>query len=110
MELKMFEYEKMEDKLEELDGIKVELPRKMEWLKKEKQLNQMSFDQLKEKLEVVIDRVRKFGHRVTKKTEQSVFLVNACKDFELDVIDNLGTLQVVTVDDKLESLKYVVTF
>ena len=51
-----------------------------------------SFNQLSERLEVVVENVNKFSKKVTKKTEQSTFLVNVTNEFELDIIENLESL------------------
>ena len=72
-------------------------------LKKSK-IQKLSFNQLTVKLGKVVNHVKKFCERVSKKTEHSKFLVNITDGFQLDIIENLGNLRVVTDEDILEAL------
>ena len=72
----------------------------------EEKMQDLSFNQLKEKLQAVIDRLNQLVSRVTEKTDLAVFLTVICKDFEFDMKDNWENVTVITIDDKLEALKY----
>ena len=85
----------------EYDKINFEMQPDVPW---ELELKKNSFNQLSERLEVVVENVNKFSNRVTKKPEHSTFLVNVTNEFELDIIRDLGNLRVVTDEDQLEAL------
>ena len=74
-------------------------------LKKSKdKIQKHSFNQLTERLGKVVNHMEKFCKRVSKKTEHSTFLENITHGFQLDIIENLGNLRVVTDEDILEAL------
>ena len=72
----------------------------------DEKIQDMSFNHLKYKLQAVIDRLNQLVSRVTEKTDLAVFLTEICKDFEFDMKDNWENVMVITIEDKLESLKY----
>ena len=72
----------------------------------DEKIQDMSFNHLKDKLQAVIDRLNQLVSRVTEKTDLAVFLTEICKDFEFDMKDNWENVTVITIDDKLEALKY----
>ena len=79
--------------------------RKKELIITEEKIQDLSFAQLKEKLQSVIDRLNELVSRVTEKSDLAVFLTNVCKDFEIDMKENWENVTVITIDDKLEALK-----
>ena len=70
-------------------------------------MQELSFTRLKEKLQGVVDRLHQLVSRVTKKTDLALFLIDVCKDFELDQKDKLENLTIFTL---LEALKYEYLF
>ena len=72
----------------------------------DEKIQDMSFNNLKDKLQAVIDRLNQLVSRVTEKTDLAVFLTEICKDFEFDMKDNWENVTVITIEDKLEALKY----
>ena len=72
----------------------------------DEKIQDMSFNHLKDKLQAVIDRLNQLVSRVTEKTDLAVFLTEICKDFEFDMKDNWENVTVITIEDKLEALKY----
>ena len=67
-------------------------------------IQKLSFNQLTERLGKVVNHMEKFCKRVSKKTEHSTFLENITDGFQLDIIENLGNLRVVTDEDIVEAL------
>ena len=72
----------------------------------EEKLQELSFNHLKEKLQAVVARLNQLVTRVTEKTDLAVFLTEICKDFQFDMKENWENVTVITIDDKLEALKY----
>ena len=72
----------------------------------EDKIQELSFKNLKDRLEVVIDRLHQLLKRVTEKTDLAVFLTKVSKDFQFDMRDNWQDMKVITLDDKLDALKF----
>jgi hypothetical protein len=98
------EYEENDFELDNLEEMQPDVPWELELKKSSEKLQKLSFNQLTERLEAVVENVKQFGERSTKKTEQSTFLANATNEFELDIIESLENLRVVTNEDQLEAL------
>ena len=98
------EYEEIDFELDIVEEIQPDVPWELELEKSSEKLQKLSLNQLTEMLELVVENMKKFCYRVTKKTEQSTFLVNVTDEFKLDVIENVEDLRVVTNEDQLEAL------
>ena len=98
------EYEEIDFESDILEEMQPDVPWELELEKSSERLQKLSFNQLTKRLEVVVENVTQFGKRVTKKTEQSTFLANVTNEFELDIIENLENLRIVTDEDQLEAL------
>ena len=103
-EIENAEYEEITFELDILCETQPDVPWELELKKSSEKLHKLSFNKLTERLEVVIENVKKFNKRVTKKSEQTNFLVNVTNEFELDIIENLENLRVVTDEDHIEAL------
>ena len=96
--------------MEEFDeylGFEETIPKvtlEVELQKSKDKIQKHSFNQLTERLGKVVNHMEKFCKRVSKKTEHSKFLVNITDGFQMDIIENLGNLRVVTDEDILEAL------
>ena len=72
---------------------------------KDLKIQDLNFDQLRERIQTVIDKLNNLVVRVTEKTELAVFLTEICSNFRFEVKDNWSNLDVITVDDELEALR-----
>ena len=68
-------------------------------------LQDISINELKIRLSMIVDRLTQLIKRVTEKTELGVFLIDICQDFELDMKENWEKVTVITLDDKLDALR-----
>ena len=68
-------------------------------------ISDLSFKQLKERIEKVISRLDALLRRVREKTELAVFLTNITEDFTFDLVTNAEDLKHITVEDKLDALE-----
>ena len=66
----------------------------------------VSIMEMKGRLSAIVDRLNQLILRVTEKTELGVFLIDVCQDFELDMKANWEKVTVITIDDKLDALKW----
>ena len=67
-------------------------------------LQDLSFDQLKARMESVVEKLNLLVVRVTEKTDLAVFLTEICSNFKFEVKNNWSNLDEITVDDELEAL------
>ena len=68
-------------------------------------IQDVSINELKIRLSMIVERLNQLIKRVTEKTELGVFLIDICQDFELDMKENWEKVTVITLDDKLDALR-----
>ena len=69
------------------------------------EIQDVSINELKIRLSMIVERLNQLIKRVTEKTELGVFLIDICQDFELDMKENWEKVTVITLDDKLDALR-----
>ena len=74
-------------------------------LSKFEPISDLSFKQLKERIEKVISRLDALLRRVREKTELAVFLTTITEDFTFDLVTSSEDLKHITVEDKLDALE-----
>ena len=79
--------------------------RKKEKVLLDEKIQDLSFNNLKDRLQAVVGRLNQLVSRVTEKTDLAIFLSDICKDFQFDMRENWENVTVITIDDKLEALK-----
>jgi len=67
-------------------------------------IHDLSFEQLKNRLQSVVYKLAQLTSRVTEKTELAIFLTAICTNFKFEVKNNWNDLDVITIDDELEAL------
>ena len=58
-------------------------------------------------MQTVIDKLDNLVVRVTEKTDLAVFLTEVCSNFRFEVKDNWQNVDVITVEDELEALRFI---